>query len=164
MYCPDHSQLCCSRCVKLNHRHFLNDKSCDRQTHDGEVITICRSLYFVAGDATKGIISSPLPEKNQYLVSMEEIMRTLPEEGSHHSDVQCKRFATSFATMLLTLVVVYERGSKSLQIRLTRIQYGTGGYSFTLHEQANLRGTGDLISNEIKHKKRLADHDSSMQT
>ncbi|KAH3776812.1 hypothetical protein DPMN_178245 [Dreissena polymorpha] len=35
---------------------------------------------------------------------------------------------------------------------------------FTLHEQANLRGTGDLISNEIMHEKRLADHDSSIQT
>ncbi|KAH3882681.1 hypothetical protein DPMN_006625 [Dreissena polymorpha] len=30
--------------------------------------------------------------------------------------------------------------------------------------QANLRGTGDLISNEIMHEKRLADHDSSIQT
>ncbi|KAH3874853.1 hypothetical protein DPMN_038107 [Dreissena polymorpha] len=35
---------------------MLNDKRCDRQTIDGEVISICRSLYFVAGDTTIGIM------------------------------------------------------------------------------------------------------------
>ncbi|KAH3787232.1 hypothetical protein DPMN_165352 [Dreissena polymorpha] len=37
-------------------RHIQNDKSCGIQKDDGEVISICRSLYFVAGDTTIGII------------------------------------------------------------------------------------------------------------
>ncbi|KAH3875894.1 hypothetical protein DPMN_039176 [Dreissena polymorpha] len=40
-------------------RHILNDKRCNRQTDDGKVISIFRSLYFVAGDTTIGIMLMP---------------------------------------------------------------------------------------------------------